>query len=154
MKTLAHDRCRAEIVQRLTTIGPNSARRWGRMSAHQMICHQSDAFRMAIGTKPVSDASGLLQRTVVKWIALYLPLRWPAGRIETRPEIDQHQGAGTTPGDFATDVADLRALMERLASREQEGQWPTHPIFGRMSKAAWLRWAYLHMDHHLRQFGA
>lgn len=28
-----------------------------------------------------------------------------------------------------------------------------HPIFGRLSRAAWLRWAYLHMDHHLRQFG-
>jgi hypothetical protein len=26
-------------------------------------------------------------------------------------------------------------------------------VFGRMSQAAWLRWAYLHMDHHLRQFG-
>jgi hypothetical protein len=28
-----------------------------------------------------------------------------------------------------------------------------HPIFGPMSDAAWLRWGYLHMDHHLRQFG-
>jgi hypothetical protein len=28
-----------------------------------------------------------------------------------------------------------------------------HPIFGPMSNAAFLRWAYLHMDHHLRQFG-
>jgi hypothetical protein len=31
-----------------------------------------------------------------------------------------------------------------------EGQ--QHPIFGPMSRSAWLRWAYLHMDHHLRQF--
>jgi hypothetical protein len=28
-----------------------------------------------------------------------------------------------------------------------------HPIFGAMSERAWLRWGYLHMDHHLRQFG-
>jgi len=28
-----------------------------------------------------------------------------------------------------------------------------HPIFGGMSERAWLRWAYLHTDHHLRQFG-
>jgi len=27
-------------------------------------------------------------------------------------------------------------------------------MFGRLSDAAWLRWGYLHMDHHLRQFGA
>ena len=31
--------------------------------------------------------------------------------------------------------------------------WKMHPIFGHVSEAAWLRWAYLHMDHHLRQFG-
>ena len=31
--------------------------------------------------------------------------------------------------------------------------WPAHPFFGAMSSSAWLRWGYLHMDHHLRQFG-
>jgi hypothetical protein len=30
----------------------------------------------------------------------------------------------------------------------------SHPIFGAMSAGDWLRWGYLHMDHHLRQFGA
>jgi len=33
-----------------------------------------------------------------------------------------------------------------------EGRW--HPIFGPMSRSDWLRWAYLHMDHHLRQFNS
>jgi hypothetical protein len=154
MKTLAQERCQAEIVRRLMTVRPDSASRWGRMSAPQMVCHLSDAFRMAIGTKPVSDATGRLQRTLVKWMALYLPMPWPTGRLATRPEIDQHQGSGTRPGDFAMDVAELRALMEIITTRDQSFQWPVHPIFGRMSKAAWLRWAYLHMDHHLRQFGA
>jgi Protein of unknown function (DUF1569) len=28
-----------------------------------------------------------------------------------------------------------------------------HPLFGRMSASSWMRWAYLHADHHLRQFG-
>ena len=107
---------------------------------------------MALGEKAVSPASGLLQRTVVKWIALYAPLRWPPG-IPTRPEIDQHCG-GTRPATFAADCRGLRALLERIAARPADGAWPAHPIFGRMSSAAWLRWAYLHTDHHLRQFGA
>ena len=29
-----------------------------------------------------------------------------------------------------------------------------HPFFGAMSPNQWLRWGYLHTDHHLRQFGA
>ena len=107
---------------------------------------------MMTGVKPVSDATGRLPRTLVKWIALYLPLRWPAG-ILTRPEIDQ-QVSGTTPVDFATDVAELEALLEFIRTREKGFDWPAHPIFGKMSEAAWLRWAYRHMDHHLRQFGA
>lgn len=107
---------------------------------------------MATGQKPVSDATGPLQRTLVKLIALYLPFRWPAG-VMTRPEVDQ-QCAGTKPVDFAADVADLEALLELMATRDSDFDWPAHPIFGSMSHAAWLRWAYLHADHHLRQFGA
>jgi Protein of unknown function (DUF1569) len=123
------------------------------MSPHQMVCHLSDAFRMATGEKAVSPATSLLHRTVVKWIALYVPLRWMAG-IVTRPEIDQELG-GTRPTDFAADVAQLEMLVEMIATAPPgtlDDQ--PHPIFGPMSDAAWLRWGYLHMDHHLRQFGA
>ena len=130
---------------------PESTARWGRMSAHQMICHLADGFRMAIGDKQVSKASGRLQRSVIKWIALYLPVPWPAG-IQTRPETDQTVG-GTKPLEFARDVADVEKLLMKTAS-QTPAEWPDHPIFGRLSHRAWLRWGYLHTDHHLRQFGA
>jgi hypothetical protein len=51
-------------------------------------------------------------------------------------------------------VADVERLLELMATRGPDFDWPAHPIFGRMSRAAWLRWGYLHADHHLRQFGA
>ena len=152
MKTLARDDNTAEILRRLRQLRPDSVRQWGRMSVHQMVCHLKDACRMAIGEKEVSDASGLAQRTVVKWIALYAPLPWPQG-ILTRPEIDQLAG-GSCPVDFATDVAEVELLLEGIAAARTRRNWPAHPIFGRMSGSDWLRWAYLHTDHHLRQFGA
>jgi hypothetical protein len=68
------------------------------------------------------------------------------------PEVDQAI-AGTSPTDFAADVAELEALMMVVATRGSAAVWPTHPFFGRMSEADWLRWGYLHLDHHLRQFG-
>ncbi len=122
------------------------------MSAHQMVCHLSDAFRVVIAQKSVSHATGLLQRTVLKWIALRLPLAWPTG-IRTRPEVDQELG-GTKPGDFAADVAQLETLVEFITRDPASVDWQAHPIFGRMSEADYLRWSYLHMDHHLRQFRA
>ena len=152
MKTLARQRDKAEILRRLKTLQPESDRRWGRMSAHQMVCHLSDSFLVVTGRKDVSPSTTLLQRTVVKWIALYLPLRWPAG-IPTRPEIDQELG-GTKPLDFARDVAQLEALLDDITAQTSPFGSELHPIFGRMSERAWLRWSYLHMDHHLRQFGA
>jgi hypothetical protein len=151
MKTLARTADKAEIMRRLHTLQPDSARLWGRMTAHQMVCHLSDSCRMVNGQKPVSDASGTLQRTVIKWIALYLPVRWRPG-IRTRPEIDQTI-SGTPPGDFYDDVEELEALVDAFTTPTPGFEWPSHPIFGPMSESAWMRWGYLHMDHHLRQFG-
>jgi hypothetical protein len=152
MKTLARPRDKAELRRRLKLVRPNSVRRWGRMSAHQMICHLSDGFRMGIGQKPVSRVGGLLHRTILKWAVLYVPMRWPRG-IVTVAEIDQEL-SGTKPADFASDVAQLEALLEVITTRPGSLDWQPHPIFGSMSARAWLRWGYLHMDHHLRQFGA
>jgi hypothetical protein len=152
MKTLARERDKAEILRRVGALRPEAERRWGRMSAHQTVCHLSDSLRMAIGRRPVSDATSRLQRTLVKWIVLYLPLPWPAG-ILTRPELDQELG-GTRPADFTADLAELAMLVEFVAAGRKRHDWQAHPIFGPMSDAAWLRWAYLHTDYHLRQFGA
>ena len=151
MKTLARQQDKEEIVRRLKSVRPDSTRKWGRMSPHQMICHLNDTFLAVTGQKPVSSVAHPLQRTVVKWFALYVPMRWPPG-IPTRPEIDQEIG-GTKPAEFAADVAQLESLIELVTARKGEFEWHAHPIFGQMSESAWMRWAYLHMDHHLRQFG-
>jgi hypothetical protein len=150
VKSLARARDRDELVQRLRRVRPDSAARWGRMSAHQMICHLADALRMAAGEKAASPASGPIQRTLIKWVVLYIPLAWPAG-IPTRPEIDQAIG-GTRPLEFARDVLELESRLMEFAARNPTA-WSEHPNFGPMSRRAWLRWGYLHTDHHLRQFG-
>jgi hypothetical protein len=147
---LATDEDRAAIIARLRRVRPDSVRRWGRMTAHQMIRHLGDAMLMGTPDKPVSDATGMMQRTVVKWIALYVPAPWPPG-IRTRPELDQTIG-GTPPGVFEADVALVEALIERSRA-EDFFAGRAHPIFGPLSDRAWRRWGYLHFDHHLRQFG-
>jgi hypothetical protein len=151
MKSLAREEDLADIRRRLKAIGAASPRRWGRMTAHQMICHLSDSYLGVLGQRPVSPATGPLQRTLLKWTALYLPLPWPHD-IRTRPEVDQTIG-GTPPVDFATDLARLESLVTLVTADARCFDGQRHPIFGPMSRSAWLRWAYLHMDHHLRQFG-
>ena len=150
MKTLLNHRTRGELLYRLSAVRQDSQRRWGSMSAHQMICHLSDSLRAALGEKYTSPSTSVFKRTILKPLALWAPIRWPHG-FQTRPEIDQRQG-GTPPVDFATDTKELRVLLDRFCSLG--GEFAPHAMFGQMSKAERMRYAYLHIDHHLRQFGA
>jgi hypothetical protein len=152
MKTLANPVDKQDALIRLSKVQPNSPGRWGRMSAHQMVCHLSDSFLAVMGEKHVSPATGPLQRSVVKWIALYAPMPWPKG-LPTRPEMDQLVG-GTAPSDFEDDRKLLIALIERFSNSNRDFVWSPHPVFGKMPDPDWFRWGYLHIDHHLRQFGA
>jgi hypothetical protein len=152
MKTVASARDQAELLRRLGLLREDSVRRWGRMSAHQMVCHLSDGYRLLTGQRPTSLVRTPLPRPMMNWLALYSPFQWPSG-IVTTPELDQNV-TGTKPTDFAVDLNELKALLQMVASdRRGPLKGRVHPIFGPMSESAWLRWAYLHADHHLRQFG-
>jgi hypothetical protein len=65
--------------------------------------------------------------------------------------MDQQQG-GTPPLNFASDLEELCILFERFST--WKGEFAPHAMFGQMSKAERMRHAYLHFDHHLRQFGS
>jgi hypothetical protein len=150
MRTLDSTADRDLIVKRISALTAADRRMWGRMSAHQMVCHVCDAYRIALGEKDVSPATGFFQRTVMKWVALQLPMKWPKG-VKTRPEVEQGVG-GTPPVEFERDRAELIALLNRFCDASASLA-ETHPFFGPMSRQEWLRWGYLHADHHLRQFG-
>jgi len=152
MKTLLKPKDKEEILARLQTVRPTSPRLWGEMSAHQMVCHLGDGFRMYMGLKPVSPLPVPYPRTLVKWVALWVPISWPKG-FKTAPELDQQVG-GAPPAAFDYDMRELRNLVDRCTRQPREFQWQPHPHFGQMSDREWMRLAYLHVDHHLRQFGA
>ena len=112
MKTVARPSDKAEILRRLRVVGPDRRARWGRMSAHQMICHLSDSFRMATGQKPVREAGGLFHRTFLKWIVLY-----PAPAM-----------AGGNPDDAGNRSGNRRHQAGRFRSgrRGARGAFRTH----------------------------
>ena len=151
MATLLDDAARRRVEARVRQLRPDSERQWGRMTPHQAICHLNDSFKVALNERPVA-AVGWPLKPVVRFIALQLPLPWAKGRIKTVPEVEQGIG-GTAPVDFEQDRGELLALIDKFCSAPDEQLCPTHPIFGAMSARHWRRWAYLHMDHHLRQFG-
>ena len=149
MKTLQKERDRREILRRLSRLRADCHGRWGSMSAHQMLCHLADSFRASLGEKPLTYSSSLFKRTIYKWVALWGPFPWPHG-IKTRPELDQQEG-GTPPTEFATDIETFRTLFHRFCG--WTGEFVPHGWMGKMTRAERMRHAYLHIDHHFRQFG-
>jgi len=91
MKTLGNPRDRQQILDRLNSLRPYNRARWGKMSCHQMVCHLSDCFRLTLGEKTAAPVDNFFTRTVLKWVALELPLPWPRG-YKTHPEFDQSIG--------------------------------------------------------------
>jgi hypothetical protein len=152
MKTLANATDREEIARRLRAIGQGSRRRWGKMSVAEMICHSSDALQVAMGERKTASASNWFMRSAMKWAGLWGPMKWPHG-IKTIPECEAGKG-GTPPAEIGSDLRRLLALVEQFEGLPPTFAFPEHPILGRMSHAEWMRWGYLHLDHHLRQFGA
>ncbi len=137
----------ASLVARLERLQQETQRRWGTMTAGEMLCHLGDA-----NTGVLDPEVGRRQRRphpIVKWLALVSPLHWPHGLVT--PKVVDPKAGGTRPGVFDRDRA--RAIDSLRVISTATTMSPIHSIFGPMSVPDWQRWAWKHTDHHLRQFG-
>ena len=121
------------------------------MSAPQMLCHLTDSYQAVIGERAVSTGRWPLPRVLLTWVVLEAPLPWPPN-VPTRPELAQGAG-GTPPADFEQDRRRLLEALERFCSAAPAAR-TAHPVLGPLTYPQWMRWGYLHADHHLRQFGS
>jgi hypothetical protein len=149
MKTLSSAIDLASIQSRIALLSPADTRLWGSMSVCQMLRHLTDAFACPLGEFPVpAFRASVIPIPLFKWLALRVPMKWPRG-VPAPPEI--RQTGDMESGEFSACRDALLNKLDRFA--EAEGPWPPHPIFGPLTRAEWMRWGYLHCDHHLRQFG-
>lgn len=149
MHTLANSVDVAGIVERLQSAKAEDQGLWGVMNAPEMLCHLRGAFRIAMGEIPAAPVEVPLPRAVLKSTALWGPIPWRKN-FRTVPALKR--GTPTMQvGSFETDRAEVLADMERF--RRPDQLRVDHPMFGAMSFEDWMRWGYLHTDHHLRQFG-
>ena len=146
MRSMFEPAARAYLEARLTRLTPDRSPAWGRMNAPEMVCHVSDAFRMALGDLAVRPRKLPLRYPVIKQLIIYL-VPFPRG-APTAPELRSR-----VPAEWGGEVGTLRTLVNRFAERSTDDAWPAHPAFGRFSGRAWGVLAYKHADHHFRQFG-
>jgi hypothetical protein len=148
MKTIAQPEVAASLRARLVALGPGTSALWGKMNAHQMLMHVSKGMQRVTS----GEAFPPMKRNpskLIKLIALRAPIAWPKGLPST------HEPAEFEFDESAFEAERLNGLatLETMIAADGGSFTVNHPAFGRMSTKDWYRWAFLHLDHHLRQFG-
>lgn len=148
MGSILNDRDRAAITERLRSLSPSSARRWGSMDVAGMLQHLQLSTRMALGDLDVPSVNKrVFQLFPLKHLVLYV-LPFPKG-APTAPALKTNVAASLEEERTA-----LLELLERIGTGPREGAGPAHPLFGPLTWREWGVVTYKHTDHHLKQFGA
>ena len=113
------------------------------MLVHLAVTHDAVLGRAPFEV-PVSSPS-----RVLKVFALHLPMRW----IRNLNFGSDPASLALDPDAFAVDRRRAVETLAEVASAGPQSLSTPHPILGILTQSEWHRWAFLHSDHHLRQFG-
>ncbi len=151
MKNILDQNTLVEIFERLENLSEDSERRWGKMTVNQMVCHLRDQIGLALGEIKTAKHKVLFKPLIKSFVLLGLFV--PKGKIKTFPEIDQALGNGSKPTTLKNDIELLKEKLKDFISKDESYPFAEHAAFGKLNKKQWGRLIYLHLDHHLKQFG-
>jgi hypothetical protein len=150
MKNLFDATVANQVKTRLRQLQPQSERRWGKMTAAQMVAHCSASMQWAVG-EVAPDKGAFPARLMGR---LVKPMVF-------RNEDPLRKNLPTARGLSVADERDLSQERDRLSGLIDKfavggaARCTTNPhsFFGRMTPEEWAILMYKHLDHHLRQFG-
>ena len=145
--TLFDTATQGQILDRINRLNATSQRQWGKMTVSQMLKHMSTAF--AVPTEKIKLPKDKLYYVAANPIARYLMIevftKWPKNMATVDAFIVKNDP------DFEAAKADFMVnYNDFLKATSYNG---SHPAFGVMSKELWGKAMYLHLNHHLTQFG-
>lgn len=147
VKNLFDQQAYNEIMIRLQNLSATSERKWGKMTAAQMLAHCKEAYKVPLTSKK-------LKRKLISYIGwIFSPMLY-----NDRP---YRQSLPTAPNfiikddrDFEKEKAEMLSIVKAFHERGASGIGDKmHPTFGRFTAEQWGKSMWKHLDHHLRQFG-
>jgi hypothetical protein len=148
MKTVFDDASRRELTGRLDKLTTENRPLWGKMTAPQMVKHCRLWEEMIHENK-------LFRRPLIGRLIGPMILK----KVLQSPEF--RKNSPTIPAMLVTDTGiDLQderrrlvALVDSYSRYDRPDNSFIHPFFGKMTQDQIGKMAYLHLDHHLKQFG-
>ena len=136
-----------DLLERLNKLSPESQTLWGKMDVAQMLAHVAAALEQAMSDKKVTQifigrifGSRAKPQVLTKGLSKNTPT-FPGIKISDQRQFQQER----------------EGLQRRLEQFVQGGEGSItqqpHFFFGRMTSNEWARLQYVHIDHHLKQFG-
>lgn len=150
-KDIFNSDCYDTILRRIQDLKKDSQPIFGKMNVNQMLCHCADQLRMAMNFIIIPLEGNRISRYFKKQIALSFD-SIPPEKIETLDQVNQEK-EGTPPVGFEDDKVNLVKLLEYLTQSPDEYELQPHPMFGTLDKKQWGKLIFVHLDHHLKQFG-
>lgn len=148
MKTLYDPIVADEVRDRIARLTPQSTRQWGKMNPAQMLAHCALAMENALGDTKLPRHP--LGRLIGGWVKRGFTVKgkpMPRG-AKSHPSVlveDQR--------NFEVERRRLQRAVDRFTAGPSECTRHPHFFFGAMTPNEWATFMYIHLDHHLRQFG-
>ena len=148
MKSIFNASDNQEIINRIESLSPESKALWGKMTVDQMLSHCIAPIDIAFGNS--SFKANFLMRLLGKMVK---------GKMLKQDVFNKN--SPTAPSFIRSDKYDFEATKKELIGKikqfEKEGHAviknQKHPFFGTMTYDEWDHLHYMHLNHHLQQFG-
>lgn len=137
------------LFNRIHNLRGDAKPRWGTLTPASMLQHCRIVTEAILLQKPSTQRPGLKQ-WMLQNLVLGGVVKIPRGRPMPSHIAERMAAAGVA--SFEAECLRLHHAIEAFASFEGRLNG-AHPHFGRMSHPDWGRFAWVHLDHHLRQFG-
>jgi hypothetical protein len=135
------------FLTRIDSLTPNHKAKYGKMNVHQMVCHCTDFYRIALEELTLTETPKLSKEEV-------LILAKERKTVPAPKDINQVAGKGTKPNNFQNDIRLLKEKMTLFFNSPKKVEFPPNFYFGLLTRAQWNETSNYHLYHHLRQFNA
>lgn len=134
-----------EFFERIDCLDPTLKPKFGKMNVNQMVCHCTDFFRMANGSKKALEYGVVDPKEILKLSR--------SGKTAPTPKgFGQTEGRGTSPTDLESDKKKLKKHILEFSKLNRDYEFAKHPYFGKIEFEQWNALAIYHLNHHLKQF--
>jgi hypothetical protein len=146
-KNLRDEGTAKELIERVNGLAADRSALWGKMQVTEMLHHCNKATRAILDGRPSNKPSSLKQQSL-KFLFLHVLQKFPKN-VEAPARVAVEK---ISRDRFEVEKQHLIDLTNEFV-RHPKSIEATHPIFGNLNDRQWGVFTWMHLDHHLRQFG-